>query len=162
MSSAGFDRLDACDPRIVFADRFELLDDDVELFGERIQERQFDVEFPFPKFVGTALCEWFAEGVDTVAPSVPSSVAFIDRDSMIDEPGSDGVLEFIDTLIERLAVFDERTELPVLRRRHVDGFEFFHGDHASELKGIVFVGFSFDVGPSPGFLVGGADEGFQT
>ena len=36
------------------------------------------------------------------------------------------------------------------------------GDHASELEGIVFVGFSFDVGPSPGFLVGGADEGLQS
>ena len=41
------------------------------------------------------------------------------------------------------------------------GIEFLHGNHAGELGRIIFIGFSFDVGPSPGFFVGGTDEGFQ-
>jgi len=44
---------------------------------------------------------------------------------------------------------------------HVHGFEFLHGNHAGELERIIFIGFSFDVGPSPGFFVGGTDKGFQ-
>ena len=46
-------------------------------------------------------------------------------------------------------------------RRHVDGFELVHGDHASQLERVFIVGFSLDVGPSPGFFVGRADESFQ-
>ena len=51
------DRLDTCDTRIVLADRLELFDDEVKLRGECIQERQSDVELPFPKFLVTALCQ---------------------------------------------------------------------------------------------------------
>ena len=43
----------------------------------------------------------------------------------------------------------------------MNGFEFIHRSHASELEGIVFVGFAFDVTPLPSVLVGGADESFQ-
>ena len=46
-------------------------------------------------------------------------------------------------------------------RRHVDGIELVHGDHASQLERVVLVGLSLDVGPSPGFFVGRIDEGFQ-
>ena len=41
------------------------------------------------------------------------------------------------------------------------GLELLHGDHAGQLERVVLVSFSFDVGPPPGFFVGGADEGFQ-
>lgn len=43
----------------------------------------------------------------------------------------------------------------------MDGIELLHGNHAVELERIIFVSLPFDVGPSPGFLVGGTDEGFQ-
>ncbi len=43
----------------------------------------------------------------------------------------------------------------------MNGLELVHGNHAREFKCVVLVRFSFDVGPSPGFLAGGADEGFQ-
>ncbi len=42
------------------------------------------------------------------------------------------------------------------------GFEFAHGGHASEFESVVSVGFPFDVGPPPGFFVGGADECFES
>ncbi len=51
--------------------------------------------------------------------------------------------------------------LAVFGRWHVNGLELVHGDHAREFKCVVLVRFSSDVGPSPSFLVGGTDEGFQ-
>ncbi|TWU23460.1 hypothetical protein Pla52o_29960 [Novipirellula galeiformis] len=44
--------------------------------------------------------------------------------------------------------------------RSVDSFEFSHGSHASEFEGVVTVGFAFDVGSPPSFLVGATDESF--
>ena len=43
----------------------------------------------------------------------------------------------------------------------MNGFELIHCCHTSELEGIVFVGFAFDVTPLPSVFVGGADEGFH-
>ena len=43
----------------------------------------------------------------------------------------------------------------------MNGFEFTHGSHASQLQGIVFIGPSLDVGPLPCVFVGGADECFE-
>ena len=81
---------------------------------------------------------------------------------MIDEPSSDGALGFVDTVVESFSVLDERSEFSVCFRRHVNGFEFVHGSHASEFQGVVFVRFAFDVGPSPCIFVGRADEGFES
>ncbi len=141
------DRLNALDPWIVLADLFELLDDDVELIAQRIQQGQFDVQFAFPQFIGFALSQRFTEGVDAITAGMPGFVAGIDRDAMVDEPSADSVLELVDPLVERLSVFHERTELTVFGRWHVNRLEFFHGDHASEFKRVVFIGLASDVGP---------------
>ena len=81
---------------------------------------------------------------------------------MVDEPGSDGALGFIDTVVEGLSVFDKRSELAVRFGGHVHRFEFAHGSHASELQGIVLIGLTFDIRPSPCIFVGRADEGFES
>jgi hypothetical protein len=112
----------------------------------------------FPKFVGFALCQRLSERVDAFASGVPSFLASVDRDAMIDEPGADGAFHFVDTSVECLSVLDQRAELSVCFGGHVDGLEFIHRSHPSEFQGIVFVGLAFDVGPLPGVFVGGADE----
>ena len=89
---------------------------------------------------------------------VPGFVTRVDRDAMIDEPSSNGALDLIDATIERLAILDQRAKLAMLFRRHVNGFEFSHGRHASQLECIVFVGLAFDVGPLPSLFVRRADE----
>ena len=40
----------------------------------------------------------------------------------------------------------------------MDGFEFFHGGHACEFEGVIFVGLAFDVRPFPGIFIGGTDK----
>ena len=38
----------------------------------------------------------------------------VDFDSVIDEPSPNGVLGFVDSAVERLPLFDQRTKLPML------------------------------------------------
>ncbi len=93
-----------------------------------------------------------------LAASVPCFVSCVDRDALIDEPSTDRVFAFVDASVERLAIFDERAELAMFGRWHVDGLELAHRGHASKLQSIVFVGLAFHVGPPPRLLVGRADE----
>ncbi len=154
------DRLDSLDAFVILADRFELFNDTTDLLGQRIEDGQFDVEFSFPKFVRSTVSHGFAKRVDVLTSGVPGFLARGDLDPVVDEPGTDGVFCFVDSAVESLAVFDERSKLAVIQRGRVDAFELTHGGHASELECIVAVGFSLDVGPPPGFFVGTADECF--
>lgn len=115
---------------------------------------------PFPEFIGATLINRLAVGVDELATRVPSLLASIDRDAMVDEPRSNRVLHAIDAAVERLTILDQRTELTLSFRRHVDRLEFIHGGHASQLESVVFVRLAFDVRPLPSVFVGRADEGF--
>jgi hypothetical protein len=89
---------DAGDARVILGNLFQLLDDDVKLFRERVEKRQLNVQFAFPEFIGLALGQWFTERVDAFAPRVPGFLTRVDGDAMIDEPGPDGVLDLVDSL----------------------------------------------------------------
>lgn len=143
---------------VMFADPFKLLDHCADLLGQRIEDGQLDIQFSFPEFIRLALGNRFTERVDVFTSGVPSLFATVDLNAMIDEQGSNGVLGFVDSTVECLAVLHECSELAMLERRHMDGLELFHGCHACQLEGIVLVGFSFDIRPSPCFFVGGTDE----
>ena len=90
---------------------------------------------------------------------MPSFLAGVDSDAVIDEPSANGAFHFGDSGVEGLSVFDEGSKLAVRFGRHMYGLEFAHGSHAGEFEGVVLVCFSFDVGPLPSVFVGGADEG---
>ena len=77
---------------------------------------------------------------------------------LVDEPSTDGVLGFVDPSVESLAILDQGAKLTVLLGRRVYRFEFSHGGQTGKLQSVVFVGLAFDIGPPPGFFVGGADE----
>ena len=143
----------ALDARVVFADRLELLDDDVHLHGQRIQLCQFQIQFTSPELIRIAIGKWLTIGVDAISPSMPSFIARVDRDAMIDEPSFNGALHLIDAAIKRLTILDQRAKLAVSFGRHVDGFQFFQGRHSSQLERIIFVSFAFDVGPFPSVLI---------
>ena len=85
---------------------------------------------PFQSSFGAAVVEWLAKRVDAFAPGVPRFVTGVDRDAVIDEPSADGVFGLVDASVERLAILDQRAELAMLLRRHVDWLEFPHGGHA--------------------------------
>ncbi len=156
------DRSKSYNARIVLTDRFKLLDDNFQLLVKRIQLRQFDIELSFPEFVRGALIKRLAKGVDSLATGVPSFLTGIDGDAMVDEPSTDGALHLVGALVERFPILDEGSEFSMFLRRHVNGYEFVHGSHAGELKGVVFVCLAFDVGPTPSIFVGGADESFES
>lgn len=73
---------------------------------------------------------------------------------------SNGTFHFSDAVVEGLSILYEGTKLSMLHRGHVYGFELPHGSHASELEGVVFVGFAFNVGPLPSVFIGGTDQCF--
>src|SRR6056297_4059622 len=78
-----------------------------ELLGERIEDGQFNVEFTFPEFLfpeflGSAFSQRLAKRVDVLATGVPSLLAGGDLDAMVDEPGADGILGFVDSAVEGL------------------------------------------------------------
>ncbi len=77
---------------------------------------------------------------------------------MIDEPSSDGALHLVDTTIERLSILDQRSELAMSFRRHVNGFKLIHRSHASKLESVILVGLAFDIGPRPGIFIGGTNQ----
>lgn len=89
--------------------------------------------------------EWLSEGVDEFAARVPCLFAGIDGNAVVDEPSPYRALHFVDAMIERLAVLHQRSEFAMCFGGHVNRFEFIHCCHTSELEGIVFVGFAFDV-----------------
>ena len=91
---------------------------------------------------------------------MPSFLAGVDGDAMIDEPSSDGAFHFADPTIEGFSVLNERSELAVRFGGHVDRLELAHSCHAGEFESIVLVGFAFDITPLPSVFVGGADESF--
>ena len=107
------DRLDPGDARIVFADFFQLLFDFLQLFGQGIELCQFQIEFSFPEFFGRTFGQRFAELVDLLATAVPSRFAPFDADAVIDEPGSNGAFDFVDPVIEGLAVLHQRSKFTV-------------------------------------------------
>ena len=92
-----------------------------------------------------AFNERFSEGVDAFTTGVPRLFTGIDLDSMIDEPSTNGAFHLVDTAVERLSIFDQRSEFAVCFGGHVNGLEFIHRCHTGELESIVFVGFTFDV-----------------
>jgi len=145
-------------PRISLADSLELLDNDIHMHRESIHLSQFDVKFAFPEFVGFTLGERLTKGVDSFASGVPSFIASIDHDAMIDVPGTNDAFHLVDPTIERLAVLNQRTELTMGLGGHVNRFEFVYGSHSSKFQGVILVGFAFDVGPLPGVFIGRTDE----
>lgn len=46
----------------------------------------------------------------------------------------------------------------MLLRWHVNGFQFVHGSHPSQLECVILVGLAFDVGPLPSIFVCRTDE----
>ena len=66
-----------------------------------------------------------------------------DLDTAVGKQRSDRVLDAIDSLVERLAILDQRPMLTHLVRGHVDRFELPHHRQASQLQGVVFVGLAF-------------------
>jgi hypothetical protein len=68
----------------------------------------------------------------------------------------------VDAVVEYLAVLDQRTELAVFLRRHVDGLEFVDRRHAGQFQCVVPVGLSLDIGPLPGVFIGGADKRLES
>ncbi len=137
-SDAG-DRLDSRNAWIFLADGFEFLGDHGNLRGKCIELREFDVKFTFPKIVCGAIDQWLADGVDTLASRVPSFIARVNRDAMIDEPSTYGAFHLVDAVVERFAVLDQGPKLAMLLAGHMDGFEFVHRCHASKFECVVFV-----------------------
>lgn len=98
---------EASDSRIRFSNCLQLFGDSVELFRQRVQDCQLDVEFAFPKFVVSAFGQRLAEGVNVFTSRVLGFVAHVDRDSLVDEPGSDRIFRFVDASIKRLTILDQ-------------------------------------------------------
>ncbi len=59
---------------------------------------------------------------------------------------------------KRLTKLDERSPLTFFWCGHVDGIEFLGRSHSRELERVIFVSFSFDIGPFPCVFIGGTDN----
>ena len=123
---------------------------------------ELNVELTLPQFVVSALGQRLAVRVDQSASGVPSFVASVDGDTMINEPRTDSTLDLIDAAIEHFPILDQRAKFAVRLRGHVNRFEFIHGRHPSQLECIVAVGLAFDIGPLPGFFVGRTHKGSES
>ena len=85
---------------VELSDGFELFDNRIELFTERVELREFNVQLTAPQFTLGAFGERLAKRVDFLTSSVPSFVAAVDGDAVVDEPSSDRALDFVDALVE--------------------------------------------------------------
>ena len=59
--SNAWDRSYPLDAWITLADSLKLLDNDLHLRGDRVELREFVIEFAPPEFIGGTVCDWFAE-----------------------------------------------------------------------------------------------------
>ena len=80
------------------------------------------------------------------------------RNALVDENASNAVSNACDSIVDRLSVFDKKSELSMLFARNVDSFEFIQDIQSSELKSVVAIGLSLDVGPFPCIFIGRANE----
>ncbi len=120
------------------------------------------VELASPELISAAVVDRLAERVDVRAAGVPSSLSGVDFDPMVGKNAANGVLQSVDVVVDAFAKLDERTLLADKWLGHMNGHQSLQQRHFGKFQCVVTIGFSLGGLPRPGFLVGAADERFDT
>lgn len=126
--------------------------------GDLIQLSQVLVQLATPQIFHGALQQWFAILFQELAAGKPGLPCTGDRDSAVGKQAADGVFELVLTTDKFLAVFDQPAVLTHFDGGNVCRFEFVAVCQSSQFDGVVFVGFTFDVSPTPGVLMSAAHQ----
>jgi hypothetical protein len=90
------------------------------LFAERIELGEFDVELTLPEFFHRTVNQRLAIRVNQLPAGDPGSSASIDLDTTVGEQRSDGILDAIDPVVEKILGAEAASVLGIGERDEAD------------------------------------------
>ena len=125
----------------------------------QLKQNKFEIELTAPKFVRRAVGVDLTVFDQVLATSMPSLCSIADLGALPDEQGSNCVLDSVNSINDRLAIFDEASSLSHFCTGNVCWIELIHAGKPSQLVGIILVSFAFRVFEQPSIFVGTANDG---